>query len=127
MIVIQTKATRLNPYVYGQALLSMDLIRMRWAPRSLRSVLICVADDPDLHPVLGAFPDVEVQVLPSERRTSFRLERLRGAAADLASQRGVPLVEKPRLTSSFRIDGVIVPSFDPYQPLPLAELVAAKR
>jgi hypothetical protein len=127
VIVIQTKATRLNPYVFGQALLSMDLIRMRWAPRSLRSVLICVADDPDLRPVVGAFPNVEVHILLSERRTSFRLERLRGAAADLASQRGVPLVEKPRLTSSFRIDGVIVPSFDPYQPLPLAELVAGEK
>ena len=127
VIVIQTKATRLNPYVFGQALLSVDLIRMRWAPRSLRSVLICVADDPDLRPVLGAFPDVEVQVLPSERRTSFRLERLWGAAADLASQRGVPLVEKPRLTSSFQIDGVIVPSFDPYRQLPLTELVAGEK
>ena len=127
VIVIQTKATRLNPYVFGQALLSMDLIRMRWAPRSLRSVLICVADDPDLRPVLGAFPNVEVHVLPSERRTSFRLERLRGAAAELASQRGVPLVEKPPLTPSFWIDGVIVPSFDPYRPLPLAELVAGEK
>ncbi len=127
VIVIQTKATRLNPYVFGQALLSMDLIRMRWAPRSLRSVLICVADDPDLRPVLGAFPNVEVHVLPSERRTSFRLERLRGAAAELASQRGVPLVEKPPLTPSFWIDGVIVPSFDPYRQLPLAELVAGEK
>jgi hypothetical protein len=127
VIVIQTKATRLNPYVFGQALMSMDRIRMRWAPRSLRSVLICAADDPDLRPVIGAFPNVEVQVLPSERRTSFRLERLRGAAADLASQRGVLLLEKPRLTSSFRIDGVIVPSFDPYRQLPLTELVADEK
>ena len=56
VIVIQTKATSLNPYVFGQALLSMDLIRMRWAPRSLRSVLVCTADDPGLRPVIGAFP-----------------------------------------------------------------------
>lgn len=127
VIVIQTKATRLNPYVFGQALLSMDLIRMRWAPRSLRSVLICVADDPSLRPVIDVFPDIEVQILPSKRRTSFRLERLRGAAAELASQRGVLLVEKPRLTPSFWIDGVIVPSYDPYRSLPLAELVADEK
>ena len=127
VIVIQTKATRLNPYVFGQALLSMDLIRMRWAPRSLRSVLICTADDPDLRPVIGAFPNVEVQVARSEHPTSFRLERLRGAASDLANQRGVLLFEKPQLTSSFRIDGVIVPSFDPYRQLPLAELVAGEK
>ena len=29
VIVIQTKASRLNPYVFGQALLSMDLIKQR--------------------------------------------------------------------------------------------------
>jgi hypothetical protein len=56
VIVIQTMATRLNPYVFGQALLSMDLIRMRWAPRSLRSVLICTADDPASALSLARFP-----------------------------------------------------------------------
>jgi hypothetical protein len=127
VIVIQTKATRLNPYVFGQALLSMDLIRMRWAPCSLRSVLICADDDPDLRPVIGAFPDVEVRVAHSERLTSFRLERLPGAAADLASQRGVPLLENPRMTPLFQIDGVIVPSCDPHRQLPLAELVDGEK
>src|SRR5216684_3645484 len=34
VVVIQTKATPLNPYVFGQALLSKDLICQRWAPRS---------------------------------------------------------------------------------------------
>jgi hypothetical protein len=127
VVVIQTKATSLNPYVFGQALLSMDLIRMRWAPRSLRSVLICAADDPGLRPVIGAFPDVEVHVAHSECRTSFGLTRLPGAAADLASQRGVLLVENPRLTPSFRIDGVIIPSYDPLRRLPLAELVDGEK
>ena len=127
VIVIQTKATPLNPYVFGQALLSMDLIRMRWAPRSLRSVLICTADDPGLRPVIGAFPDVEVRVAYSERRTSFGLSRLPGAAANLASQRGVLLLENPRLTPSFRIDGVIIPSYDPRRRLPLAELVDGEK
>ena len=127
VVVIQTKATPLNPYVFGQALLSMDLIRMRWAPRSLRSVLICTADDPYLRSVIGAFPDIEVHVARSERRASFGLTRLPGAAADLASQRGVLLVENPRLTPTFRIDGVIVPSYDPRRQLPLAGLVVGEK
>jgi hypothetical protein len=127
VVVIQTKATPLNPYVFGQALLSMDVIRMRWAPRSLRSVLICTADDPYLRPVIDAFPDVEVHVARSERRVSFGLTRLPGAAADLASQRGALLVENPRLTPTFRIDGVIVPSYDPRRQLPLAELVVGEK
>jgi hypothetical protein len=127
VIVIQTKATRLNPYVFGQALLSMDLIRMRWAPRSLRSVLICADDDPDLRPVVTAFPKVKVRVDPSEGCTRFGLSRLPGAAADLARQRGLVLFDKPRLTPSFRIDGVVIPSCDSRPPLPLAELVSGKR
>lgn len=126
VIVIQTKATRLNPYVFGQALLSMDLIRMRWAPRSLRSVLLCAADDPELRAVISAFPDVEVRVIRTERFTSFRLGRIPGAAAQLASQRALPLLEKPRLTSSFQIDGMIIPSWDTRHQAPLAELVADK-
>jgi hypothetical protein len=36
VVVIQAKCTRLSPYVFGQALLSMDLIRQRWSPRSRR-------------------------------------------------------------------------------------------
>ena len=113
--------------MFGQALLSMDLIRMRWAPRSLRSVLICTADDPYLRSVIGAFPDIEVHVARSERRASFGLTRLPGAAADLASQRGVLLVENRRLTPTFRIDGVIVPSYDPRRQLPLAGLVVGEK
>ena len=127
VIVIQTKATPLNPYVFGQALLSMDLIRMRWAPRSLHSIIICTADDPRLRPVIGAFPDVEVHVDHSGRHGSFGLTPLPGAAARLASQRGVLLVEKPRLTPSFQIDGVIVPSYDPRRRRPLAELVDGEK
>lgn len=127
VVVIQTKATRLNPYVFGQALLSMDLILMRWAPRSLRSVLICIDDDPDLRTVISAFPEVEVHVARSEHRGSFRLSRLPGAAADLANQRSVLLLEKPRLTPSFRIDGIIVPSYDPRQDVALADLVVGQK
>ena len=62
VVVIKTKATPLNPYAFGQALLSKDLIRERWAPRSIRSILLCTSDDPELRPVIGEFPEVEVFV-----------------------------------------------------------------
>jgi hypothetical protein len=82
LVVIQTKATRLNPYVFGQALLSMDLIRQQWAPRSMRSVLICVRDDPELRPIAGQYPDLDVRVeRPPLKEQSFRLDRLPGAVA----------------------------------------------
>src|SRR6202035_4629429 len=68
-----------------------------------------------------------VHVAYSERRTSFGLSRLPGAAVHLASQRGVVLLENPRLTPSFGIDGVIIPSYDPLRRLPLAALVDAEK
>lgn len=74
VVVIQTQATRLNPYVFGQALLSMDLIRQRWSPQSLRSVLICVKDDPELRPIAAQFPGLEVRIEhPVHREQSFRI------------------------------------------------------
>ena len=126
VIVIQTKATRLNPYVVGQALLSMDLIRMRWAPRSLRSVLICAADDPELRPVTDMFPGIEIHVARSDHLADFSPHRLRGAAAELARQRGASLLANPRLTSSFQIDGIISPPAGPHPQPPLPDLVAGQ-
>jgi len=78
VIVIQTKATPLNPYVFGQALLSMDLITMRWAPRSLRSALVCAADDPELHPIVEGFPHLEICIEPAPEMQRFGLQRLTG-------------------------------------------------
>lgn len=75
IVIIQTKATRLNPYVFGQALLSQDLIRMRWCPRSIWSVLLCTEDDPELRTVTNEFPDVEIHIRRGER-DSFGLTRL---------------------------------------------------
>ncbi len=88
VIVIQTKATPLNPYVFGQALLSMDLIWMRWAPRSLRSVLICAADDLELRPIVESFSGLEICIEPAPEMQSFGLQRLPGAAALVAGRLG---------------------------------------
>ena len=110
VVVIQTKGTRLNPYVFGQALLSMELIRQRWSPRSLRSVLICVKDDPELRPITARYPDLEVRLeRPVRRQQSFHLRRLSGAAASVAARLGGSVVEPPRVGSNVTIDGVVIP------------------
>jgi hypothetical protein len=110
VVVIQTKATRLNPYVFGQALLSMDLIRQRWSPRSLRSVLICVKDDPELKPIAAQYPDLEVRIeRPVFSEQSFGLRRLPGAAAAVAERLGGFVAAPARVSSNVTIDGVVIP------------------
>jgi hypothetical protein len=109
LVVIQTKATRLNPYVFGQALLSMDLIRQRWSPRSLRSVLICVRDDPELWPIAARYPGLEVRVVrPPLKEQSFSLNRLPGAVATVAVRLGGFPVSPARVGSHVNIDGVVI-------------------
>ena len=75
IVIIQTKAAPLNPHVFGQALLSQDLIQMRWSPSSVRSVLLCSADNPDLRAVTNEFPGMEIHIRRG-RRGSFGLRRL---------------------------------------------------
>jgi hypothetical protein len=124
VIVIQTKATPLNPYVFGQALLSMDLITMRWAPRSMRSVLICAADDPELRPIVEGFPSLEICIEPASQMQSFRLQRLTRAASLVAGRLGGVMVAPAQLSSRLRIDGVLIPSGGGVHRHALADLVA---
>jgi hypothetical protein len=126
VVVIQTKATPLNPYVFGQALLSKDLIRQRWAPRSIRSILLCTDDDPELRPVTDEFPEVEVFVRAGPVG-SFPLPRLPAEkAGELANERGTPIVAPARLTQRLMIDGVLVPDLDGNAYRPLQQIVAGK-
>jgi hypothetical protein len=126
VVVIQTKATPLNPYVFGQALLSKDLIRQRWAPRSIRSILLCTSDDPELRPVIGEFPEVEVFVRAGPVG-SFGLPRLPPEKArELANERGAPIVAPAWLTRRLMIDGVLVPDLDGDACRPLQQVVAGK-
>lgn len=67
VIVVQTKASRLGMYLMGQALFSAELIR-KFQPASVKSVIVCTADDLVLRPLLEPFPHVEVVVYASERR-----------------------------------------------------------
>jgi len=126
VIVIQTKATPLNPYVFGQALLSMDLIRMQWAPRSLRSVLICAADDLELRPIVEGFSGLEICIEPAPEMQSFGLRRLSGAAALVAEQLGGLLVAPAQIAARLRIDGVLIPSVGQIGDGSLAGMIAGR-
>jgi hypothetical protein len=75
VIVVQAKASRLGMYLMGQAIFSAELVRTRFAPASLRSVILCSKDDSVLRAFLVSYPEVEVvideaaPVLPSEEET----------------------------------------------------------
>jgi hypothetical protein len=126
VVVIQTKATRLNPAIFGQALLSPELIRMRWTPRSIRSVLLCTADDPQLRPYVDAFPQVETHVVEPSRDHGFHLKRVPGAAQHVADQLGGALIAPAFLTRRFKIDGIVVPEVPDATGRPLPDLVAGR-
>ena len=61
LVVVQTKAHRLGMNLLGQALFSRLLIEDRFAPRSIRAVALCTADDAVLRPIPKRF-DIEVIV-----------------------------------------------------------------
>ena len=61
IVVVQTKAARLGMYLLGQALFSRELIKDRFAPKSVRTVALCAIDDAVLRPLAERF-GVEVVV-----------------------------------------------------------------
>lgn len=65
VIAVQAKASRLGMNVMGQAVFSLELLR-RFKPASLRSVILCTADDSDLRPLLEPYAEVEVVVVPTD-------------------------------------------------------------
>ena len=75
VVVVQAKASRLGMYLMGQAIFSAELVRTRFAPASVRSVILCSKDDTVLRVYLASYPEVEVivddaaPVLPSEEET----------------------------------------------------------
>jgi hypothetical protein len=48
--------------VMGQAIFSAELVRTRFAPASLRSVILCAKDDRVLRAYLVSYPEVEVAI-----------------------------------------------------------------
>jgi hypothetical protein len=61
IVIVQTKALRLGMYLLGQALFLRELIKDRFAPRSIRTVALCAIDDAILHPIAERY-GVEVVV-----------------------------------------------------------------
>jgi hypothetical protein len=65
IVIVQTKASRLGMYLLGQAFFSRELIKDRFAPRSVRTVALCAIDDAILHPIAERFGvEVVVDVAP---------------------------------------------------------------
>jgi hypothetical protein len=64
VIAVQAKAKRLAMTLMGQAVFSAELLRRRFRPRSIRSVILCGADDAVLRPLLKPYPEVEVVIIP---------------------------------------------------------------
>jgi hypothetical protein len=61
IVIVQTKALRLGMYLLGQAFFSRELIKDRFAPRSVRTVALCAIDDAVLRPIAERF-DIDVVV-----------------------------------------------------------------
>ena len=66
VIVVQAKAGRLGMDLMGQALFSMELIKEKLNPSSVRSVALCGKDDSVLRPLLERH-GVEVVVIDMKR------------------------------------------------------------
>jgi hypothetical protein len=108
VVIIQRKATYLNPWLFGQALMSMDLIRARWRPSSLHSALVCAFDDPELRPY-ATCRDLSIHVIPSATQSKFRMSRLPGAAEIARARYQMPMIAPLRLTRRFSIEGILTP------------------
>ena len=67
IVVVQTNAHRLGMYLLGQAFFSRELIKDRFAPRSIRTIALCARDDAILHPIAERF-GVEVVVDDLQRK-----------------------------------------------------------
>jgi hypothetical protein len=126
IVVIQTKALPLNAQVFGQALLSPRLIEQSWRPKNIRSVLLCLADQPELSSVMAKyFPKVDLRIRPGDR-SSFSWRRILGAAESYVRSRGASFRGPERLATGLVIDGAIVAGLDAQDARPLTQVVSGK-
>ena len=65
VILVQTKARRLNMYLMGQTVFSAEIVRWLFRPASVESIALCTADDAVLRPLLEAHPGCRVVVMPA--------------------------------------------------------------
>jgi hypothetical protein len=64
IVVVQAKASRLGMYLLGQALFSLELLKLH-NPRSIRTVAICTAGDSVLEPLAHKY-GIEVVVYDTQ-------------------------------------------------------------
>lgn len=65
VVVVQSKARRLNLPLMGQAIFSLQLVRAL-SPRSAQSVAVCMKDDSVLRPLLESHEGCSVKVAPGD-------------------------------------------------------------
>jgi hypothetical protein len=107
VVVVQTKAARLNVFLMGQGLLSPDLIRQSWSPASLRSVMLCTRDDPTLQLLLASHMNLECYVVPG-RVGSVSVKRIAGTADRVWRRLGGGLLAPAALTATWAVEGLII-------------------
>jgi hypothetical protein len=133
MVIIQTKATPLNSYVFGQALLSPRLIALKQEgsgpPGEIESLILCTADHPEMRSIIARHhADLKILVREGPVR-NFCLDRIPDAAEEYAESKGERIVTAACLIKGLTIDGVIIPDLSPgdeRQPL-CKHLVAGRK
>jgi len=97
VVVVQCKASKLSEGLCGQAMGSI-LLAERHEPASVRSVLICAQDDPDLRPIVEAH-GVEVVVVDVPKRPAAKVNPDLSRLARWAQDQGVPLTYDVRMSA----------------------------
>jgi hypothetical protein len=97
VVVVQCKASKLSEGLCGQAMGSI-LLAERHEAASVRSVLICAQDDPELHPIVESY-GVEVVVLDVPKRPAAKVNPDPSRLARWAHDQGVPLTYDVRMAA----------------------------
>lgn len=110
VVVVQAKASKLSEGLCGQAIGSI-LLAERHEPASVRSVLICAADDPVLRPLVEAH-GVEVVIVDVPARAAAKVNPDRERLARWASTHDLPIAYDVRLHASTRATAHAVVALD---------------
>lgn len=96
VVVVQCKASKLSEGLCGQAIGSI-LLAERHEPASIRSVLICAQDDPELRPIVEAY-GVEVVIVDVPKRPAAKVNPDAFRLARWAQDLGVALTYDVRMS-----------------------------
>lgn len=96
VVVVQAKASKLSEGLCGQAIGSIFLAE-RHGPASVRSILICAADDPVLRRMVEAH-GVEVVVVDVPVRAAAKVNPDHGRLARWAAERGLSIAYDVRMS-----------------------------